>query len=430
MKRVVLLLVAVFMAVQAAVSAGQEIVLRFSWWGGSERHENTLKAIELFEAANPGIRIKAEYAGWDGYVERLTTQMGANSEPDIMQINWAWIDMFSPDGKGLYDLNEVKDNINLDDFTPDMVASGLSGGALNGLPVSMTTRFWMWNKTHWDRVGLPIPRTWDDLANAGPVFREKLGADFWAADQEPIEALYMLDAYVYEKFGQQIIHETEPRVALTDAQLAEGFAYILKCHSNNSLVSAKVRSGVAGNYSTPAEQVAAWAEGKWNGTFIWDSMLDLRAKGPTEKNFELVLGPMLTIDGKNPKPDRIGRPAMMLAVSKNTRYPVEAAKFISYFLTTADAAGALKLARGVPVGKTAYKTVFDANLITPLNIGAQKQLEGSKRVYTSPLLEHERIRSLILDTIETVSQGVRTPEEAAEYLNREATRRIGRLARR
>ena len=36
-------------------------VLRFSWWGGSGRHEATLKALRLFEEKNPGVKIKAEY---------------------------------------------------------------------------------------------------------------------------------------------------------------------------------------------------------------------------------------------------------------------------------------------------------------------------------------------------------------------------------
>jgi oligogalacturonide transport system substrate-binding protein len=75
-------------------------VLRFSWWGGSGRHEATLKALRLFEEKNPGVKIKAEYMGFNGYLERLTTQIAGGAEPDVMQINWAWLSMFSKRGNG------------------------------------------------------------------------------------------------------------------------------------------------------------------------------------------------------------------------------------------------------------------------------------------------------------------------------------------
>ena len=79
--------------------------LRFSWWGGDSRHKPTLSAIKLFEEKNPNVKITPEYIGWEGYPERLTTQISGGNEPDIMQINWAWIStMFSKDGNGFYDL--------------------------------------------------------------------------------------------------------------------------------------------------------------------------------------------------------------------------------------------------------------------------------------------------------------------------------------
>jgi len=56
------------------LSAVGNITLRFSWWGGDTRHRPTLEAIKLFEAANPGVNVKGEYMGFNGYQERLTTQ--------------------------------------------------------------------------------------------------------------------------------------------------------------------------------------------------------------------------------------------------------------------------------------------------------------------------------------------------------------------
>ena len=53
----------------------EDVTLRFSWWGGDERHEATLAAIKEFEAEYPNIKVEAEYGGWSGWQEKITTQI-------------------------------------------------------------------------------------------------------------------------------------------------------------------------------------------------------------------------------------------------------------------------------------------------------------------------------------------------------------------
>ena len=126
---------AVALALGASVPSAQE--LRFSWWGGGERHEAFLKAIKLFESKNPGVKIKAEYTGFQGYQERLTTQIAGKSEPDIMQLNWAWMYAFSKSGEGFYDLRKSASLIKLNEFTDNDLALGTINGKLNAVPVEI-----------------------------------------------------------------------------------------------------------------------------------------------------------------------------------------------------------------------------------------------------------------------------------------------------
>ena len=112
------------------VHAQKPQALRFAWWGGSARHAATLKAIALFEQRNPGLKVKAEYMGFNGYLERLTTQVAGGSEPDVMQINWAWLAMFSKRGTGVTDLDTYQGLLSLDQFSADDVAMGRVAGCL------------------------------------------------------------------------------------------------------------------------------------------------------------------------------------------------------------------------------------------------------------------------------------------------------------
>ena len=52
---------------------GKEVELRVMWWGSDARHKAKKDAIKLFEEKNTGIKIKAEYSGYEGYLEKLST---------------------------------------------------------------------------------------------------------------------------------------------------------------------------------------------------------------------------------------------------------------------------------------------------------------------------------------------------------------------
>lgn len=100
----------------ALPSMAKDVDLRMSWWGGNGRHQVTLKALEEFHKQHPDINVKAEYTGWDGHLSRLTTQIAGGTEPDVMQTNWNWLPIFSKNGEGFYDLNTLKDEIDLSQF--------------------------------------------------------------------------------------------------------------------------------------------------------------------------------------------------------------------------------------------------------------------------------------------------------------------------
>ena len=65
-------------------AAGEKITLRFAWWGGEARHNATLKAIEKYQELNPNVTIEPEYGGFDGYQQKLITQLSGQSAADII----------------------------------------------------------------------------------------------------------------------------------------------------------------------------------------------------------------------------------------------------------------------------------------------------------------------------------------------------------
>jgi oligogalacturonide transport system substrate-binding protein len=412
----------------APFAHAQETTLRFSWWGGGARHEATLKAIAAFEAKNPGVKIKAEYMGFAGYLERLSTQIAGGSEPDIMQINWAWLTQFSKSGEGFYDLNKQKSLIALNQFADADLATGMKNGKLNALPVSYTARVMVWNRAAYERVGLAMPTTWEQLLAAGPVFQQKAGDKAYAIDGELYDMLLLSHAYVYQKHGTPYVSPTAPKVAMSPAALLEWMQLYKKFTSNHVGVPLPLRASLGGA-EKPTEQQQDWVVGNWAGNYTWDSVLGLRAS-TLNKDQKLDIGEFLTLpNAKNS--GMFGRPSLMFAVGKKTKHPEMAAKFLSFVLTDPEASAILGLSRGVPSADSQFRALVRTDALKGNELKAylqiKKQKDAGKIELPSPLFENARFQKFMREVFETVAYGKATEAEAAKRLLEEGNALLQRI---
>lgn len=418
----ILLTVLVFLfswPAQADVSASQ--ILRFSWWGGTERHEATQKAIRIFEARNPGVRIRAEYSGWQGYEDRLTLLMRSGQEPDIMQVRWAWIFDVSQDGRGFYDLNQQAKQIRFDAFANESYKTGLVWGKLNALPISSATRVFLWQRQVFDRAGLPIPHTWEQLLAAGKVFRSKLGEDYYPLDGSLIDLIMVAHAYIHQKTGKPFIFANQRRVALNHAEMVEWLHFFKRLINEHVVMPPSKRAQMAGA-GQPLQQRQEWINGKWAGTLTWDSTLRLRVS-TLPKSAIPDVGPYLMLPNAR-NSGVISRPGMLLAVSRHTRNPALAARFVNFLLTDPEAVKVLGMDRGMPQVKIATDTVFWGDAILPFERKAYEQIRKVRIDTASPLLDNEKIVALLHDTFDAYEQGLLSDDAAAQKLITDANRII------
>ena len=86
----------------------EQVTLRFSWWGGDERNEATLKVIEAYEKEHPNVTIEAEYSGDDGYQEKLSTALAGKTAADIIQMGPGWMPSYVKQGDFFIDLMSIQ----------------------------------------------------------------------------------------------------------------------------------------------------------------------------------------------------------------------------------------------------------------------------------------------------------------------------------
>ena len=144
-----------------------ETKIQMSWWGNDGRHMYTMEGVDLFQEKNPDIDVSYRYGEWNGYEKRNKVWMESHTQADVMQINYAWLEEYSSDGTGFYDLNELSDYIDLDNFNDEEKSYGMKGGKLNALPIAMNTHTFYYNQDVLDQYGLDVPESWDDLFTLG-----------------------------------------------------------------------------------------------------------------------------------------------------------------------------------------------------------------------------------------------------------------------
>ncbi|MCV2354283.1 ABC transporter substrate-binding protein [Paucibacter sp. B2R-40] len=421
-------LVALANAPANAADAAEPTVLRFAWWGGGARHQATLKAIAAFERQNPGLKIKAEYMGFNGYLERLTTQIAGGSEPDVMQINWAWMAMFSKRGTGFTDLNQYRHVLALNQFSEQDLSMGMVAGKLNALPVGYSARIFLWNKAAFDRAGLPLPKTWDELFAAGAVFKQRLGPKAFPLDGELYDMILLSQAYVHQKLGTAYLDPKQPRVAMSPAAALEWVQTYKRLVDGHTATPLRLRASLGGAEKA-TEQQQDWVVGNWAGNYTWDSAIALRAS-TLDAQQKLALGEFPTLPGAA-NSGMFGRPSLMFAVGRNSKKAELAARFINFLLTDPEAARILGKTRGVPGAQSQFDLLVRENALPPLELQAHAQIQAQKQAgrieLPSPLFEHARMQKFMREVFETVAYGKTTDAEAAKRLVEEGNALLRRI---
>lgn len=394
-----------------AVNTTDPITISISWWGGDTRHDATLAAIDKFMEKYPNITVESTYSAWTGWEDKMSAAFATQTAADINQINWNWITSFSSDGSAFYDLNQVSDILDLSQFSESAKNDCTVAGELQGVPVSLTGTIFFWNKTTFDQAGLETPTTLAELIEAGTVFQEKLGDDYYPLALDEYGRMILMVFYLESRYGKNWVENNE--LMYTQEEIEEGLAFI------QSLEEAHVTPTIRDYLSDGAEaleQNSKWIDGSYAGVFTWDASSP-KMRDALNEGQEFVVG--VEFPDMGDYQGGFMKTSMCFAISENTEHPAECAALIDFLLNEEEGVKLMGTERGVPLSEAGLKICEENGLLDGVVVEANQKVSDFVQFSLDPKFEDASLKNkdgVYYDVFSGLSYGDYDLSEAAEIL--------------
>lgn len=193
----------------AKTASDEKVTIRFSWWGADTRHEATLKVMNMYMEKHPNVTIEGEYGSFDSFYQKLQTQLGGGTEPDIISVDYKWVSDLTAQGELFVDMNSLTDQIDMSGFDMDFAKIyGAKGDYLIGLPVGLNGMGYLYNVEFLKQYGIEPGDdwTWETVLENGKKVQEQdpskhlmyNHADHW---------VYMVKAILKQMNGQNLVKD-------------------------------------------------------------------------------------------------------------------------------------------------------------------------------------------------------------------------------
>ncbi|MGL5950586.1 MAG: ABC transporter substrate-binding protein [Cetobacterium sp.] len=392
--------------------------MRFAWWGGKERHEATLKVIEMFKAKNPDIEILPEYSGYDGYLQKLTTQLAGSNAPDLIQVDRAWLNDFANMGGNLFVDLESEKNIDLGNFDSNFLKeTSYMQEKLVGIPMGVASRTWMYNDKNIEAAGLNVDElTWDNIFEISKEIR-KANPKGYAVGIIPKDAMRIILEYAVQSTGKNLFTE-DNKIAMRAEELQIGADYFKK------LVDAQVIPPLSETviYNDKPGDNPKVINGDYTFLPTWSSALANYSF--SEGKIHFINYPILK--GATNTGIEV-RPSMLMAINEKSKNKDAAAKFMNYLVTDEEAIKVLKDLRGIPASKKANEVLAKNSMINAHQLKAVEEGIKYKGNTINALLDNPEIEMIYNYEIQKLWSGEKTPQKVSEDMIKEMGDKLNEL---
>ena len=422
-------------------NSSREIVvaptISFSWWGSETRNSYTLHGLTIFEQDTGDTLEVVPYPyDFDGYKSNLDALLRCGKECDLMQLNSFWLKPMVEEYDALYDLNELKDYIALQNYSAEELSYCTIDGKLYGIPTSLNAVTFYHNNAVYAKYGIKPPETWEDLFAAAKVFSP--------------HNVYVLESHPKHYWLMLIAHEEQ---ITGKASFDDGF------DSENIISMMQFYKELRDQKVIPVEDYNRdmFIDGKCASEALWVSDADYYAVPVSEHRGLLQVGaPLCTQEtlefveqkreetekkneegGQNntsphrssPVPDEetqqyeklmfagwYVKPNQVYSIKKNTEHPEETASLLNFLVNDSRMAELQGTEKGVPLSRSALEVLEGNGMLKGTSYEAGKLVNDNLtyfRQMPDEIEETERYEAFF-EQYMLFENGEKTVEQAAD----------------
>jgi len=388
----------------------EQVVLRFSWWGGDERNEATLKVIDQFEEAHPNVTIEAEYGGNDGYHDKLATQLASGTAPDIAQIDPETFPTYVKTGDYFYDyLDYDMDLSSFDETYISLEINGRYDGKQLGVPSGISGAGLLVNKELAEAIGIDFTKayTWDDLLTLGKKVREYDDSMYLLClNKEYIVNLIVFN-YAKQLVGSTLCDADAKKINITEEQMKQAYEYVQQLYEQEVVAPASYQAAYSGDN---LQSDPNWINGKYVATFTYISTMDVMTAANTNATYYAGQLPCMT--GATETGWASNTP-QVFAITKTCAYPEIAVEFMNYFFNDPTAQETLGTTRSVPPTSTARELCSTKGMLSDYTMEGANIAAAMGGTPNDKISSTAESKAILCDAVETIGYGASDPATAA-----------------
>nr|WP_218849820.1 sugar ABC transporter substrate-binding protein [Nesterenkonia sandarakina] len=297
---------------------GEDVTLRFAFWGSDTRVRNTEEIIAAFNEDHPEINVEVAYSDWDNFWDQLNTQIAGGDPPDIFQMDAPYLREYGERG-ALMDLSEV----DLSAIPDEIVESGTIDGEYYGLASGVNAVAIVANPAVFEEAGVRMPDdstwTWDDYAEIAQEISGSLDGVYGAAG--PAEP-QLVQAFMRQH--DLFVTNEDGELGFEEADLGEYFGWLKELADSGVFPEAQV---MVEEESTTQDQ-SLEATGQAAMALTWTNLLGALTDAGGE---ELTL---LRLPSQTGSVDEAAQwyNTGMVSASGQTEHPEEVVTFLDFFV--------------------------------------------------------------------------------------------------
>ncbi|MBA3822781.1 MAG: extracellular solute-binding protein [Ktedonobacterales bacterium] len=333
----------------------------FWYTEGKTEEPAILKIVSDFNAANPKIKVTAQYVDFNSAHDKFATAAKAGSgAPDVIRTDIAWTSEFAKNGYLLDLTNKITGGTS--DFLPAPLAYNQYNGKLYGVPEVTDFLVLYYNKA---LVPTP-PTTLDQLRTMAKSLTDKAKGQYGFATEG---GSYFVTPWLFAD-GGGLVSDDGKTIFVNSAGSVSGFQRLLDLNKDGSLQPIDFKNGYTNsNEGFKSGKVAMLFNGPWQAS---DLVTGSAFAGANAANFGVAAIPTGTA-GDVPRSPTGGQNYSVYAGSSA---PEAAVAFLNY-LDSAQSQIAVATANGtLPARQSAYA---DPGVIANKTIAAFKPLLTSAK---------------------------------------------------